>query len=692
MKKILSLVALVMCAFACMDKVEYIEEDSSSVSGSAGSAVTGADAVAYVINQNILALHSIITAGNNKEFIASVKEYTDNYGSGYQFILTTEDTVVLYGSPAVAMAEETAAPMIEAEKDAESGISYWTLEGTRLKDALGKDIPVSNPYISIKPIGMNWCYSVDGGVEWTVISPIGALTNPYTLEVTPRGAIHLGNMQFTPSWQPLFYYTMEEETSVASGFAVRVEYIIDASETPNPSIAVTNNGGWTVTAKQPIDGKGSLIITAPEGTSKGTSVTVTFTDGNYQVAQNIDVLIKSPNAWEAIVQSGAEYSKFRDMVAVHNIIDEEGFVTGNTYLDMYNADGAGTWNMRQEEGGATLLLPSNAVIEATLAEAAETLKNTLGREPNERDLKKFNDWILRACFFNQELTAAELKGTVDLNAIEGFTSEGKSVEAALWRPAAQGITGESKKLVNGNAFYLSKLHIPNYIIIYRIKSRPADSYYKDAATVQANTICYGGEIYCRQDNGQKATFRTGGWTMSDGMVWPEFTMQIFNIKPTQAALDNDDPIGFEMNTFILNDKDEVCLVKLPAGEYVFSYGCASKSKGQHHVISYAAGNGEYTELATIAQADYPLDRTSNGWPEYFRDYDAETSKLDGSYLKLDCDGKVVGNITITGNGFQQFRLKNLSYDLSTLETAPDNYCESANATLHWCLRPTTSVY
>lgn len=690
MKKIISILALAICALGCMDKAEYMPEDESSASG---PAVTGADAIAYVINQNIQALHAIVTASENKGFVISAAEYTDNYGTGYQFILTTEDTVVLYGNSVAPLAEKSAAahaaaPMIEAEKDAESGIWYWTLEGNRLKDALGKYIPVSNPYVSVRAMGMNWCYSVDGGVEWTQIRPIEALENPYTLQVTARGNIQLGNLVYTPAWQPLFYYKMEEEASVAAGFTIKVDYTIEASETETPSIAVTNNGGWTATVTQPTDGKGLIKVTCPEGTTKGTIVTVTFTDGSYQVAQDIEMLVKDPNAWEAIVQAGADYSMFRDLVARYNVVNEEGEVTGNTYLDMYNETGAATWNMRMEIGTATLLLPSNTVLEATYAEAKETLKNTLGREPNARDQKKFDEWIIRACFYSEELTSAELKGSADLNAISGSTSEGKTIEAALWRPSAQGLSGKSRKLINGNAFYLSKLHIPNYLIIYRIKTRMADTYNADKATAGALITPINGTIATRTCKGITTPF--GGWTMSDGTVWPSYYYNVFNIKFPQEAKDNKLDIGVEWKAFVLGDDNKVSQVKIPAGTYTLTWGCSARNNGQTYDISYKIDDASYTLVQNIAHNSYQYDRSGNGWAEYYREYDDETAS-DKNYLKYDADGGEIGTVTVTGEGFHEISFSQISHDL--WEKGGVNDGDKGCLTIfHWCLRPTTSVY
>lgn len=688
-KKLLSIMTLAVCASGCLDKVEYVDENSSAISGSTGTAVTGADAVAYTINQNILALHTLLTEAENGEFVTSSEEYTDSYGKGYRFILTTEDTVVLYGNTATPPTEN-AAPRIEAEKDAESGAYFWTLGGERLKDALGQDIRVSNPYISVRPIGTDWCYSVDGGVEWIPAGPIGAVENPYTLALVQRGAVSLGDMTFTPAWMPLFYYTMEEETSVAAGFSIKIAYTIDASETETPSVAVTDNGGWTVTATQPANGQGAVTITAPADATKGTNIKVTFTDGDYQAAQEIEVLLKAPNAWEAIVQAGSEYSVFRDLVAAYNTVDEEGNITGNTYLDMYDANGSKVWTMQTEDGvSTTLLLPTNSVIETAIAGAVETLKNALGREPNERDLKKFNDWILRACFYPEALTANQLSGNADCNGISGFTSTGRGVEAALWRPSAQALSGESKKLINGNAYYLSKLHIPAYIVIYRIKQIVSKAY---KATNRNEYITVENAAITERtgkDSPKLDGIRKAGYTTQDGTSFPATIADLAVLYNKNNLTYTDDmQAALIIQSALLEETENVLHpISLPAGTYTLSIGSGGRSKEKFDISFKAANDSDYTLVKSDIANSSSYDFDGGGYEEYYMDYYKELSATGLSYIdNYNRDGTEIGTVTIKGEGLQTFEIKQHS------KVVTNGSDKNGVCIYHWTLRPTTDVY
>lgn len=430
-----------------------------------------------------------------------------------------------------------------------------------------------------------------------------------------------------------------------------------------------------------------------------------------------------------------KYSKFKTLVRSYEIkefdkgqsdptgVDGTGntlydsvFITKNTYLDRYPKSSTKmNWNMRSEAYNSTMLIPDDEVFNACMNEACENVRNSLGREPNAADTLKFNEWIARACFYDKELEPEQLKYTPavtsdvttpvveDINAIAGYQENSTlNIAAAVWRPSVQIVDTENPiTLSNGKAYHIKYMHIPNNIVIWRIKHRLYNTYNACSAEEKEEYFRW------KNVNEKKVGVRSngnggfGGWLWNEATqsyTWPYYLYDLVYGCPSGEAYDKKLPVELEFTGIALMNDGKVAKVMVPPGEYDLCMGWFSESKIKWTMDIYF--NGEQVGKGVQPKKSH-YDRNGSGYSEY---YDAEAMKtIDKNAGKYDLDGYKVKTVTIGGSGLQEVIIRLVSNNLTTV-TTPPGYNDDGTAKggtdgkrgalvcYHWCLRPTSNNY
>lgn len=437
----------------------------------------------------------------------------------------------------------------------------------------------------------------------------------------------------------------------------------------------------------------------------------------------------------------AKYSKFKALVRSYefrefnrdqsdptgvdgtgNTIYDSVYITKNNYLDRYtkydpkNPDNQKmTWNMRSEAYNSTMLIPDDEVFNACMTEACENVRNSLGREPNAADTLKFNEWIARACFYDKELEPEQLKYTPaitndgevpvveDINAITGYQEKSTlNIPAAVWRPSVQIVDTENPIILsNGKAYRIKYMHIPNNIVIWRIKHRLYNTYNACSAEEKEEYFRW------KNVNEKKVGVRSngnggfGGWLWNEttqSYTWPYYLYDVVYGCPSGEAYDKKLPVELEFTGIALMNDGKVAKVMVPPGEYDLCMGWFSDSKIKWTMDIYF--NGEQVGKGIQPKKSH-YDRNGSGYSEY---YDVDAMKvIDKNAGKYDLDGYKVKTVTISGSGLQEIIIRLVSNNLTSV-TTPPGYNEDGTAKggtdgkrgalvcYHWCLRPTSNNY
>ena len=196
----------------------------------------------------------------------------------------------------------------------------------------------------------------------------------------------------------------------------------------------------------------------------------------------LDQAIVSPRSMYEIIQGlGDDYSIFRQMILSRNqltfdknaseIIGVDN--TGNTVYDSvfivkapyFEKQG---FDIMSENLTATMLIPSNDVINEALAVARQTLADW----EVEREDSIIENWIFQAAFFNKKYTKQDFEENVDL----------QSVFSKQWRTTVQEVDLDHPvNMSNGIAYYVTKMKVPTNVLIYRLKDH---FYYHEKMTVE----------------------------------------------------------------------------------------------------------------------------------------------------------------------------------------------------------------
>lgn len=402
----------------------------------------------------------------------------------------------------------------------------------------------------------------------------------------------------------------------------------------------------------------------------------------------ISNMIQTPTSlYDYIEALPDDYSIFREMVRASGgkefdranskavSVNEQGntvydsvFIYTNTFFDQVD------FNMNSESLTATMLLPSNKVINDALEDAHQRLSAW----ELERSDSIIKDWILKTAFFNKKYSTAEIQ-TTDVQDL-------RSIYSTQWRTNVQKVDTQSPiELSNGIVYNITKLHIPTNVLIYRLKD--FFYYYENCTAEQKEEYFKGFNLTF-----SKCDTEVAAWTPWAG-VWPLVEDRVLIYSKEPSDLKDEEGFLLDFTPIKRSDDGTIKPYLIPPGAYRLATG--SKQNQNLDVTFTIFANGQQ-----IAKSDpitwgsstaYHYDRGTtlpNRHPEgYNSTYVRETSgnsKADN----YDTDG---------GRTIDELIVPDLNGDGSAVQLMFRiecfNWAGQTKLTLHhWCLRPTENNY
>ena len=401
----------------------------------------------------------------------------------------------------------------------------------------------------------------------------------------------------------------------------------------------------------------------------------------------LSAMIETPTSlYDFINDLDDDYSIFRDMVLASggkefdrinskaigvndqgNTVYDSVFIYRNTFFDAVNFD------MNSESLTATLLLPSNKVINEALDNAHQRLQAW----EMERSDSIMKNWILKSAFFNKRYAPAQIQ-TTELQDL-------KSIYNTQWRTNVQKVdTSDPIELSNGIVYKVTQLHLPNNVLMYRLKDY---FYYYENCTDEQKAA------YFKATNliFKECATEVAAWSPLPG-VWPYHENRVIRFdKPSDIA----DADGFQLDftPVKLNADGTVRPYLFPPGAYRFAMGSV-QNQSLGITVSILIDGQEVARSRTITwgtSTEFHYDRgttLSNTHPEGY----------DASYVReVGGNSKAANYDTDGGQMMDELVIPDVKGDGSPVQIVMRLKCESwegkTNVKIHhWCLRPTVNNY
>ena len=376
-----------------------------------------------------------------------------------------------------------------------------------------------------------------------------------------------------------------------------------------------------------------------------------------------------------------------------NTVYDSVFIYKNTHFLEKNFD------LSSESLTATLLLTSNAVVEEAIADAKVRLQKWgLWDEWNAERQYNFEymmrHWIMDAAFFDKKLTPETLLSKDEEN--DMLTS----IFSKYWKTSVQQINPTPIELSNGIAYQVTRLHIPNNVLIWRLKED--FSIYEFCSAEQK-------ESFFQMLNMQfkACTTAVAAWTPLQG-VWPKhecrtldltvgddasgdwqlvFTpcKRIFETYPTRMEMVKKD--WLKSNLTVTGIKP----FPIPPGKYTLSFG---SKQNQNMEITFKVRVKGSTDVVAVSD---PITLGSTTTFHYDRNPGKFIVGYDPSADNLSTNKKAGNYDTDGGTVISELEIPDVKGDGSpveiTVEIASPTW--NGNTTMvfnHWCLRPTKDNY
>lgn len=376
-----------------------------------------------------------------------------------------------------------------------------------------------------------------------------------------------------------------------------------------------------------------------------------------------------------------------------NTVYDSVFIYKNTHFLEKNFD------LSSESLTATLLLTSNAVVEEAIADAKVRLQKWgLWDEWNAERQYNFEytmrHWIMDAAFFDKKLTPETLQSKDEEN--DMLTS----IFSKYWKTSVQQINPTPIELSNGIAYQVTRLHIPNNVLIWRLKED--FSIYEFCSAEQK-------ESFFQMLNMQfkACTTAVAAWTPLQG-VWPKhecrtldltvgddasgdwqlvFTpcKRIFETYPTRMEMVKKD--WLKSNLMVTGIKPFL----IPPGKYTLSFG---SKQNQNMEITFKVRVKGSTDVVAVSD---PITLGSTTTFHYDRNPGNFIEGYDPSTENLSTNKKAGNYDTDGGTVISELEIPDVKGDGSpveiTIEIASPTW--NGNTTMvfnHWCLRPTKDNY
>lgn len=376
-----------------------------------------------------------------------------------------------------------------------------------------------------------------------------------------------------------------------------------------------------------------------------------------------------------------------------NTVYDSVFIYKNTHFLEKNFD------LSSESLTATLLLTSNAVVEEAIADAKARLQKWgLWDEWDAERQYSFEytmrHWIMDAAFFDKKLSPEALQSKDEEN--DMLTS----IFSKYWKTSVQQINPAPIELSNGIAYQVTKLHIPNNVLIWRLKED--FSIYEFCSAEQK-------ESFFQMLNMQfkACTIAVAAWTPLQG-VWPKhecrtldltvgddasgdwqlaFTpcKRIFATYPTRMEMVKKDWLKSNLTVTGIEP------FLIPPGKYTLSFG---SKQNQNMEITFKVRVKGSTDVVAVSD---PITLGSTTTFHYDRNPGKFIEGYDPSAENLSTNKKAGNYDTDGGTVISELEIPDVKGDGSpveiTIEIASPTW--NGNTTMvfnHWCLRPTKDNY
>ncbi len=407
----------------------------------------------------------------------------------------------------------------------------------------------------------------------------------------------------------------------------------------------------------------------------------------------ISEMIETPTSLYDFINSlGDDYSIFKDLVlssggkefdrdnskpigigADGNTIYDSVFIYTNTHFEEVDFD------MNSESLTATMLLPSNDVINSALSDAHARLQKW-GLERSDSALKS---WILDVSFFGSRLTAAQLN-TPTTNPDDPAANDINSIFSKQWRPGQHVVATEATELSNGIAYNVKKLYIPNNVLIYRLKDKfNLYEYCTDQQKANYFKMFNMQFIECKDDQSSSFTPLAG--------IWPEITYRVLVLGIGDA--DAAEGFSLDFTPIRIDENNNVEEFLIPPGAYRLAFGSVQN-------LGLTINGAVIVNGVTVATTSDPItigsstewhyDRGTslpNRYPEGY-DPDVVTAMGGSKTSNYDTDG---------GRFIDEVVIPDVNGDGTSvpivIRIAGDTWGDKTQFKFfHWCLRPTVNNY
>jgi hypothetical protein len=379
------------------------------------------------------------------------------------------------------------------------------------------------------------------------------------------------------------------------------------------------------------------------------------------------------NMFEYVKRLGDDYSIIRDSIFQYNVkvfdvasskpvgVDK----TGNTIYDsvfyLNNSYFFTKANFKSEYSQFTAFLPSNTVIKACFDELSDKYIQ-MGTALSKADSLLAMQWIKEAVFYNGIITNFS---QTDIS----------SAFSRIWRTTVQQLDlNNPVPCSNGMVYKVTKLKVPNNVMISRIKSYvqywaylPADQ----RGLFKINFTDVADSALSKIDGGAAA----GANYSPDQDLWKYWCLQVGSSSSTAPY-----SVTFPPLERYYDDAGtpHARVMKVPPGEYTFYMGFFSGKTTSAHPYVDVYFNGQLIQSAIQASKSTPwnFDRVTET---------ATDRKVVGAPSKFDGLGGLVGTVTIPGTEMTSFEIK-----------VAFNKIDGTGTHLlkiyHWALKPTSNNY
>ncbi|MDR2475864.1 MAG: fasciclin domain-containing protein [Bacteroidales bacterium] len=395
------------------------------------------------------------------------------------------------------------------------------------------------------------------------------------------------------------------------------------------------------------------------------------------------------NVFDYIGMLDDSYSIIRDSIIFYNrkVFDRENSTpvsvdqSGNTVYDSvfyYTNPLFDKVNLSSEFEQFTMFLPSNSVIETCLNQTRAQYE-LMAKEFTQADTILAITWIKETMF--QKGLIKNYHEEVDLSS--PFHA---STAKRVWRTSVQEVDeNDVDELSNGLVYKVTKLKIPNNVLITRIKSL---AHYYEYLSAEDKAALYTGR-------GLLVTETSTGWHVSNGDATPIAPNQpaiyyILQAKGITKLVDGVYAPEEEQEEFYVDfppiDYNQVTreakVMKVPVGEYNLYMGFRSKDHAFVDIYFHSGaapipdGPGAQLVMAEIDASK------SSPW-----NYD-RVNEVDPNISRWNGLGGLVGVVTVEGdNAMETFRIR-VKFNKQASATRTTRELQI----YHWCLKPTDNNY